>query len=239
MAFAASVAAFPAAATAEPKAEIAFRTGYGIPFGMLFDRVERPGDDSGDDIDEFARGQVPIWFDIGARLDEKWFVGGYIQYGVVVFSKPLVRECDEFDLRASAGDGDGRADCSFHDLRLGAEVQYHFGKPVSSFDPWVGGGVGYEWLSLGVFYDDAVNERAHVSETFHGFEFLNLQTGLDYRVSDTTTVGPFFAFTFSSYRRARSSCEGNCENFGHAWEHIDDTALHHWLFLGVRGSFRP
>jgi hypothetical protein len=238
VAFAAALAAFPMFALAEPKAEIGFRSGYGIPFGTLSESAERPGDDGGDAIGDFARGQFPVWFDIGARLNENLFVGGYFQYGVVVFSKALARECDELDQRSSAANDEGRADCSFHDLRIGAEVQFHFGKPTELLDPWVGGGVGYEWLSLGVFHEDGFGRKGNLSETFHGFEFLNAQAGLDLRVSDTTAFGPFLTFTLSSYRIVRSDCDGDCASFAHGFEPIDGTSLHHWLFVGVRGSFR-
>jgi hypothetical protein len=217
-----------------PRLEIGFRSGFALPFGKIYERSERP-----DDLDHFAAGQVPVWFDIGARISENLFVGAYAQYGVVVWSGALKRECQELDQRDGAAEGEAFADCSFHDLRLGAEAQYHLGKPGLLLDPWVGGGIGYEWLSLGTFYQSQGNSAdGDLSETLHGFEFLNLQSGLDLRMSEATAFGPFVAFTISSFRIARSSCDGDCGDWDHEWTTIDDEAFHHWLYFGLRGSFQ-
>ena len=59
-------------ASAQPKLEIGFRSGYAVPFGEVDERPERP-----DDLDDYAIGQVPIWFDIGARIREDLFVGRF------------------------------------------------------------------------------------------------------------------------------------------------------------------
>ena len=61
-------------AAAEPKPEIGFRSGYAVPFGKIYERDGQP-----DDLHDFAKGQVPIWFDIGARIHENLFVGAYFQ----------------------------------------------------------------------------------------------------------------------------------------------------------------
>jgi hypothetical protein len=221
-------------ASAEPKPEIGFRSGYAVPFGKIYERHDRP-----DDLRHFASGQVPVWFDIGARISDKLFVGGYFQYGVVVFSDALERECVDLEQRKATADEAVVADCSFHDLRLGAQIQFHFGKPGLRLDPWVGGGVGYEWLSLGMFYQGGGSATdGDLSETLHGFEFMNLQSGLDLRMSDSTAFGPFVALTLSTYRIARSSCDGDCGDWDHEWTSIDDEVFHQWLYFGIRGSFK-
>lgn len=218
----------------DPRLEIGFRSGYVIPFGKVFERSERP-----DDLDHYAIGQVPIWFDIGARIGKNLFVGGYVQYGVVVFSGAFKRQCEELERDARSAGGESKGECSFHDLRLGAEAQLHLGKPGLLLDPWVGGGIGYEWLSLGMFYelDEPGGQHGNLHETLHGFEFLNLQTGLDFRMADATAFGPFVAFTVSTYRGAKTTCGGDCGGLDHGFESIDDEAFHHWLFFGVRGAF--
>jgi len=35
-------------------------------------------------------------------------------------------------------------DCAMVDSRVGLQAHYHF-VPSGEFDPWVGGGAGYEW----------------------------------------------------------------------------------------------
>ncbi len=233
-ALALALALAPGAASAEPKLEIGFRSGFAIPVGKLYERNEAP-----EKVSDLAMGQVPIWFDIGARLDKFLFVGAYVDYGVVVYSGRLKRECKDLEQTFARPDVSVTGDCSFHDLRLGAEVQYHLGKSGLLLDPWVGGGVGYEWLSLGMFYATSSDyeQDGDLTETFHGFEFLNLQSGLDFRMSDTTAFGPFVTFTVSTYRIVRTSCDGYCWYWDHGFRYIDDEAFHHWLFFGVRGSF--
>jgi len=233
-----------APASAEPQAakvELGLRTGYGIPVGRYLD------DDNGVEADDASQagesfeinsnavGQIPIWFDLGARIGQV-YVGGYLAYGIVVFSSEHGDDCEQLDQFAQRRGGG--ASCSFHGLRLGANAHYHFGAPGASIDPWLGGGFGYEWLSQG-FFAEVQGQEADFGVTYHGFEFLNVQGGLDFPVSDSTAFGPFIATTLASYRSASLSCTGSaCDDEVSTSESIDDTALHTWVFLGVRGSFR-
>jgi hypothetical protein len=57
-------------------------------------------------------------------------------------------------------------------------------------------------------------------------------------MSNTTAFGPFVALTVSSNRIARSTCEGDCNDWDHEWTAIDDEAFHLWLYFGLRGSFQ-
>jgi hypothetical protein len=164
-------------------------------------------------------------------------VGGYFGYGIVVFSKGHADACERIDEYAQEVLG-GSATCSFHGLRLGANAHYHFGAPGASIDPWLGGGFGYEWLSQG-FFLEARGEEGDAGVTYHGFEFLNVQGGVDFPVSDSAAFGPFIAATLASYRTASLSCTGSgCGDEEWTGAGIDETALHSWVYIGVRGTFR-
>ena len=220
------------AETQAAKVDLGLRTGYGIPIGKLFDRE---GNVTGDPVNDSAAGQVPIWFDLGARIGEI-YVGGYFAYGIVVFSSEFADDCERIGEFAQGLGGSAR--CSFHGLRFGANAHYHFGAPGAEFDPWLGGGFGYEWLSQGIFVE-AEGQEADISATYHGFEFVNVQAGVDLPLSDSAGFGPFIAATLASYQTASGSCSGDgCTDMVSDSEDIDDTALHTWLFLGVRGTFR-
>lgn len=244
MAFGTALVARSSPASAEPqpaKVELGYRTGYGIPIGRYLD--DDDGTENADaseageafEINSDAAGQIPIWFDLGARIGQI-FVGGYFSYGIIVFSGEHADDCERIDEFAQ-GLG-GSATCSFHGLRLGANVHYHFGAPGASIDPWFGGGFGYEWLSQGFFLEAQGNE-GDLSVTYHGFEFVNVQAGVDLPLSDTAGFGPFIGATFASYQKASLSCAGSvCDTEESTSEDIDDTALHTWVFLGVRGAFR-
>jgi hypothetical protein len=228
----AMVFVFSPDASADAKFELGLRTGYGLPFGKVYDEE---GTASGEDLSEGVAGQIPLWVDAGARIGGKLFVGGYVVYGIGILSDEFSNDCDDADQAADAFGGS--VSCSISDVRLGAQVQYHFGEAGASIDPWVGGGLGYEWLSLGQRIELS-GEDADLAVTLHGFEFLNVQLGLDFPVSPNVALGPFAAFTFASYGTGRVSCSGSlCGDEDSESESIDDTAIHEWLFLGVRAAF--
>jgi hypothetical protein len=113
------------------------------------------------------------------------------------------------------------ADCSASDVRLGAQVQFSF-SPRKPVDFWLGGGAGYEWANI------KVDDR---SSTLRGFEFLMLQLGVDFGGDDSgsTVFGPFAAYTIGQFDKVVS--DGTSVD-------IEDTALHNWLFLGLRGVMK-
>ena len=160
--------------------------------------------DGGKMSDAFS-GQVPIWLDAGYMVTPNVLVGLYGQYGFV-----SVKNCDS------------GASCSAHDLRIGVQGQYHF-TPDQSIDPWLGLGVGYE--SLG-FSESAGG--LSVDGSAKGWEFLNLQGGVDFQVIPALTVGPFLSFSldqFSSTTLAGTSAD------------ISSKALHEWIVFGAKGTF--
>lgn len=218
-----------APASAETKLELGVRAGYALPFGDIYD--PSAGELASTDV---TIGQIPLWFDIGARMGKHAYLGGYLQYGVALLSDELSAYCDELD-RSFEARGGG-AECRVHDLRLGANFHYHFGGLRAPLDPWVGGGFGYEWLSVGAFAhrDDL---RGNAAVTLRGFEFVNLQAGLDVPVTSSMAVGPFVAFTTGAYADVVRSCNGNLCNYDERQSAVTDEALHHWLFFGIRAAF--
>jgi hypothetical protein len=218
MVFAGCVASMLAGASIgraqEAGVEIGFRTGYALPMGSATDQGSDP------DMDNLVSGNVPLWFDLGVRATPNVLVGAYFQYGIG-FPGDLIEDgCDM----------DG-VDCSIPVVRLGAQFHYHV-QPFQPVDPWVGLGLGYEWLTWSV---EAAGEDG--SFTLSGFEFVNLQAGVDFGLGDERRfgIGPFVAFSVAEYSSV--SCDGaiglDCD------DDIEDKALHHWLTLGLRGVFVP
>lgn len=169
------------------------RLAYGLAMGEAAE---------GGDLADFAKSQIPIQLDVGYRVTPALTIGGYFAYGFANLGDDL--ECD---------------DCSGRVYRLGVQLDYAF--KGGSMTPWVGGGIGYEWLKL---KDDATDDEI----TLSGFEYLNLQGGLDWKVADKFSVGPFALFSIAQYSKAS---EGG-EDFD-----IDNKAMHQWLQLGIRGRF--
>src|SRR5215831_12736022 len=96
------------------------RTGYGVPLGSSTGFA-------GATLSSLVKGVIPIWVDAGYRFSS-FYVGAFFQYGI--------------GLAPSNCTGS----CSTTDLRFGVDAHFHF-LSGSSFDPWVGLGVGYESLS--------------------------------------------------------------------------------------------
>lgn len=195
----------------EGAAEVGLRTGFGIPFGQV--SKDSPGDLS-DTID----GAIPIWLDIGYRFNPDFFVGLYGQYA---YALPGVCE----DLPGG--------DCSIADIRLGLQAHYHI-LPMEVVDPFVGGGIGLEWLAI-----DFDVEGREIASTGFGVEFLNLQFGLDIGAAPHFVVGPFATVTLGEYMEASLSCSGGGCPSGDMDMDIEDKAIHGWVFLGARAAYTP
>jgi hypothetical protein len=204
-----------ASANAEGKGfELGLRTGYSLPIGKVADNALG-------DISDTVSGVVPLWVDLGYRVTPHVMVGGYFAYGFALLAGDLKDSCDASGL-----------DCSAHQIRLGAQVHYHF-QPGQSLDPWIGAGIGWEWLgeTLSAGGRDA-------GSTLSGVEFLNLQGGLDFLLGDARNfgLGPFVALSMGEFGSVSCSTSGGV-NPGCPSD-LDKT-VHEFFTFGVRGSFVP
>ena len=164
------------------------------------------------------------------RLNGHLALGAYFSYGFGILSSDMSQACEELESLADAAGGE--ASCSTSDIRLGLQVGYHFA-PSASLDPWIAGGIGYEIYSFSL--SASVGDQSlTTSLDARGFEYGNLQTGLDFRIDEHFRAGPFLGLTFASYDQVGASCSGDCVSEDVSQD-IDDQSIHEWLFLGVRG----
>jgi hypothetical protein len=225
-------------AKADVRFEMGARLAYGVPFGAA--AATQPGEpESTERLRRILVGEIPLWLDVGARLNEQFFVGAYYQYGFGILPGEVARNCDQISSEADAAGG--TSTCNGHDMRLGAEFLYHL-LPKGDVDPWAGLGVGYEWIGQSVGAD-VQGQSFDASETAHGFEFLNLQAGFDIPATENVGIGPFLALTLAEYAHVSESCSSNigfCEDagLGNAHADINGKALHEWLIIGMRGTLR-
>ena len=196
-----------AAAAASTGPEFGFRAAYGVPLGDIV------GDGSGGatKLSDLFSGGIPIQLDVGYRFTPA-FYGGI--FGSYAFLFPT--NCDP------------TASCSGHDFRLGLDVQLH-AAPDAPVDPWLGLGVGYEWLALSVASGGQSQDA-----TLRGFEFGNVQVGVDFAASPGFHIGPFASISLAKY--TDSSTSGV---FGTASGSLSDTKVHEWLLFGLRATFNP
>jgi len=188
--------------------EFGLRTGYGIPLGHT---GKAAGDTSDDKLSSTISGEIPLWVDLGYRLNPNVYLGLSFQYAFGFVP----------DGQCSSG-----ASCSISDLRLDANFMYHV-TPDQPADFWLGFGVGYEWLRL------SLSEQGITADGSAGaFEFANFQVGVDFAVAPAFSLGPFVSFSLGQYRSLSLSAPGLSTD-----QDLVDKSLHEWLVLGVRGSF--
>jgi hypothetical protein len=191
--------------------ELGARLGFGLPLGSTDGAA-------GNDFSKYFSNSTPIWLDAGYRFNRRWYGGLYFMYGVGSIAS---------DLGNSFHCNDSGVGCWIHDTRVGANAHYHF-MPGAGFDPWLGAGLGYEWAALDV---SAGNSGAGVGRS--GWEFLNVQAGLDYKGARSFVVGPFVTLTLTQFDTAWTTGEKGSSSSNS----INNKALHEWLTLGVRGAF--
>jgi hypothetical protein len=195
--------------------EAGLRVGYGVPLGNV-DKNIKLSDEIG--------GEIPLIIDVGYRVIPNLFVGLYGQYAFGWVSGNTSKACDM----------SSQFSCSAHDIRLGVEGHFHF-MPREKLDPWVGLGIGYEWLGISVS-----GGGADVSSTITGFEFFNLQAGLDIALAEHFYLGPFVTLSFAQFSGGTVVCKSTiCGSGFEANGDIRGKALHEWLLIGVRGAYAP
>lgn len=220
----AAITAVAAPARAQVKdsgLSLAARVGYGLPLGNVASDPTATLALS----DDFS-GEFPIWLDVGYRFNRNFFVGGYFQYAFAFVKNSTAFVATQVGQAVCELPG---VSCSGSDVRLGAEFQYSF-SPEASFQPWAGIGIGYEWTNL-----KASASGVDATLQYHGWEFLNLQVGGDFKVSEAFALGPYVAFSLGQYDTITISATGQ------ASQSLDipssAKSLHEWLQLGVKGTF--
>jgi hypothetical protein len=96
-------------------------------------------------------------------------------------------------------------------------------------DPWGGVGVGYAVLSS-TYTLSVADGGATVRATVNGFEFLNLQLGVDYKPTPSLGLGPFVLLSMGQFSNCSDGARPvNCS--------ITNQTLHEWFTIGVRGAY--
>jgi hypothetical protein len=152
--------------------------------------------------------EIPILIDAGYDVTTNLILGIEAQYGFIA------------DNGTACGNG---TPCSDHDLELGIHGQYHLA-PNQGIDPWLSVGVGYE---IDSYRTAALGET--YSGTRQGPQFVKLRIGADFQLTRIMAIGPFLGVSIAEYTTETS--EGITNN-------IPSKALHEWLSLGVKGTFK-
>jgi hypothetical protein len=181
---------------------LGLRLGYALPWGRL-------AGGSYPSVSHFVTGQVPITVDVGYHW-EHLVIGLQFHYG-------FASVADQACLRGF--------DCGVKDLRLGLVLEYRL-SPSARMDPWVSAGIGFEWLSLS---SEEPESGMMSSGGFQGLELLAVQAGLDWRVAEHVSAGPYVGLSFGQFS---SQWQNDA-----ASQDLTSTALHGWITFGVRGTY--
>jgi len=168
---------------------------------------------------EFS-GQIPLWFELGYRISERFIPALYLSVGYPFLVK------DGSGLAATECHVTGVTSCAGNFIvRVGFEFLVK-PWPRESFSPWFGIGTGYE--SAGYVLKDGSGGEATVS--YRGWEFFNAQLGADYRTSRSVAFGPYVALSVGRY----SSVNLSSGNQSVGTISIDSPLTHEWLQFGIR-----
>lgn len=210
---AALVAAVVLPTASQAQFTLGLRLGYAPSMG---DAYEVAG--TGAEMSDGVEAQIPIQVDVGYKLTPALTLGAYFSYGFGVLGGSLSDTCDEFDL-----------DCSAQSVRLGVQALYAFNSVSPKWVPWAGAGFGYEWAGY-----TAEGMGLKEEESLSGFEFLNLQGGVDFKVTEKFGIGPYAMYSIAQYSSGTYKFTGDPDV--EVFDFADET-MHQWLHFGVRGHF--
>jgi hypothetical protein len=202
------------AAVRDQGINLSARLGFGTPAGDISDDVVG-GARVDPALHDLVRNKVPIWLELGYRFNPALWGGLYLELA------PAWTDRD-FCLP-------GR-DCSASNVRFGFDMQLHF-SPRAQIDPWLGIGVGLEFLSVEA-YDPSINDISKF--TWAGLELPLLEAGLDLAISPRATIGPYVAWSIGQYTRYGVESPGFADVSGS----IHDHAIHTWFQIGVKGTLK-
>ena len=176
---------------------VGLRSGLAVPVGTAFT--------SSGAMYETMSGYVPLRLDVGYRIASHFYIGANAQLAVV-----LPKACPS---GASCTGGDGR---------VGVMAAFHL-LPHGVVDPWVGVGMGFEWLTVSRTVDGTT-----VDINARGLELVDFELGADLRPTPFFRIGPVLSSSVARYTRIAVNGTETSDF---------EPSLHSWVMLGVRGAF--
>lgn len=194
--------------------QLALRAGVALPIGSA---AGASGTQTDRSMGSFVSTQVPFTLDIGWKVIPHLFLGIY--GGFAAGGGGYTYNC-----------GDTQIHCVSVSLRAGLQAQVNI-LPARKVNPWVGYGIGFDSTAVGV-------SREGTSDTdsygFGGWDFAQLMAGIDFRLTKVFGIGPYGQLTLGQYSATSAKVAGTQTSGS-----VENSAMHEWLALGVRGTFFP
>ncbi len=194
-------AALSYAPSAMAQIALDLKTGYAIPTGDVV---------SGSSLSSTYSGAIPL------EAAGRWRFTPNLSAGVYFQWNPAFVKSSACDAGAS---------CSGYDMRLGVEVAYAF-MPDGSYNPWVSLGTGWEWTGLSVSAGGVT-----VKPSLNGWEYFNVQGGVDFPLSKLFAIGPYVGYFGGSYTTV-SDGSGSSISVPSG-----NRAFHGWFQFGAKATF--
>jgi hypothetical protein len=197
--------AFPAMA----QVSLDLKVGYAVPTGSV--QVASPVN-PGETLASKWSGAIPMELALRYRFGQNVSAGAYFQWGPA------------FVASTSCPPG---GSCSGYDMRFGLELVYGF-TPGDRFNPWLSIGTGWEFSQLATSGGGTSS-----TQLWSGWEYLNLQIGLDYKVASAFAVGPYAGIIGGTYSNLKATFGD--QPFNRA---VDPSArsFHGWWQFGLKGT---
>jgi opacity protein-like surface antigen len=120
-------------------------------------------------------------------------------------------------------------ECAATDYRFGAVAEYRF-DVTGAFRKWASLGVGWEIARLAIHRDGASASRVD-----SGPEYFHAELGGDFGLGRNFGLGPYVGASVGEFRTATlHQADGSKQSYS-----IQESKLHQWIFLGVRGTWSP
>ena len=191
--------------------EVAVGAGYGIPLGGF---GETTAFNTTMSLDYWITGELPISLDFGYRINRRFVVGAFGQFGFGLVNKSHTVPCDE------------GVTCSASVSIIGAGLIWNI-LPDAFAAPWVGLGAGAESSSI------TQSGRIQTSATNRGPVYALLRGGAEVTLARGLRLGPFFSLSVGRYES--ETLGGEFATNGQPTFTV--TQIHEWLVFGARGSY--
>ncbi len=202
-------AALTLAQPAEAQVALDLKLGYAVPTGNV---LEFGASDFYGPMSNIWSGAIPIEVAGRYRFSPRFSAGVYFQYNPAMIASRL----------CASG-----MTCSGSDVRVGVEAVYGF-LPDGFLNPWVSVGTGWQWTHFSIA--TAADSAAF---TYSGWEFFNVQAGLDFNLSRMFAVGPYVGYFGGTYTSLSSDQNGVTASSSIPSEF---RAFHGWIQFGAKGT---
>lgn len=194
--------------------QMALRTGLAFPSGNA---TAAPGDS----LARRYSKQWPLHLDLGAKVTEHVYLGGYFAFafGAEGNDAAISEYCNDDDSNL-----ENDISCSAHSVRFGVQAQYHF-LPDEGTNPWLGYGVGIESTTQRLLDEPRGYDE---QTTTTGITYAKLDAGLDFRLR--VGLGLYAEAAIGRFTDSSTEVNGRKVYDGA----IDERAWHMWLTTGAR-----